>query len=103
MWRFSDGTEVDPGGEVRGTSLFAQSLRASLEWGASIQIWAPPSNRVELDLTHTGHINQWLNEAIDRETRIKGNKLTMTERHSPLQELPPPPWKPEDLVEGRVY
>lgn len=98
MWRFSDGTEVDPGGEVRGVSL-----RASLEWGVAIQQWPQPSERVALDPNHTGHINQWLNEALDRETRIKGNKLTMTERHSPLQELPPAPWKVDELVEGRVY
>lgn len=103
MWRFSDGTEVDPGGEVRGVSLFAQSLRASLEWGVGIQQWPQPSERVALDPNHTGHINQWLNEALDRETRIHGRPLRMTERHSPLEPLPEPPWTTDDLVEGRVY
>ena len=104
MWRFSDETEVDPGGEVRGASLFAQRLRHRLETGrARVTLWAQPSDSVDVDLAHTGHLDLWLRTMLDRENRIEGNPVRMVEHHSPLMPLPAPPWEPSDLVEGRVY
>lgn len=103
-WRFSDGTEVEPGGEIRGVSLFAQRLRHALLSGeASVTIWAQPASPIEVDPTDTGLLNAWLDHMLDRTVRIDGLGIKMTKRHGEISDLPDPPWKPEDLVEGRVY
>lgn len=103
MWRFSDGTEADPGGEIRGVSVFAQRLRAELARGVSIQIWGQPSSAVPLDVNDTGHVNQWLNQALDYETRVRGNSLRITKRHPEITPLPEAPWDEGDLSEDATY
>lgn len=96
MWRFSDGTEVEPGGVIRGDSVFAQRLRVWLP-GASTTIWAQPSSAVDVDPNDTGLLNAWLNEMLDRENRIEKNPVKLTQRHDDVSELPPPPWAGKEL------
>lgn len=106
-WRFSDGTEVELGGAVVGDSEFAKRLQHQLGHDAfavpHVQIWPPPGGRFPLDVNHSGFVNAWLAEELDRWIRIGGHELALTSRPKRLRRLPPPPWNPDDLVPGRVY
>jgi hypothetical protein len=104
MWRFSDGTEVEPGGAIRGASVFAQRLRDELSNGiAAVTIWAQPSNSVEVDPNDTGLLDAWLKHMLDRETRLLGHPVRMTKRHDDIGDLPDPPWEPGSLDPNAVY
>lgn len=102
VWRFSDGTEVEPGGKIRGDSVFAERLRAWLPL-ASVTIWAQPSSAVDVDPNDTGLLNAWLDEMLDRENRIEENRVKLTERHDEISPLPPPPWAGKELPSDVVF
>jgi hypothetical protein len=104
VWRFSDGTEVEPGGEIRGTSLFAQRLRAELGTGqAYVSVWPAPSAPHRLDPADTGLLDTWLSDMLDRENRFEGGSVRLTKRHDDISELPPPPWQPGALDPTVIY
>jgi hypothetical protein len=104
IWRFSDGTTVELGGNVEGDSYFAQHLRGKLDEGASVMVWPPPGGDIELDAGDAALLNAWLDDRVDWLTRVQGSKVKLTERPEGIPPLPPPPWAPDpDAPADRVY
>lgn len=100
MWRFSDGTEVDPGGVVRGAGLFAQRLRAELALPKTlVRLHPPPTAPTELERRDTGQLDLWLSQMLGEEVRVHGNAVHRTQRHSPLTDLSEPPLDEVDAAD----
>jgi hypothetical protein len=103
IWRFSDGTTVELGGNVEGATLLAQRVRHDIESGrVEVSIWPPPDDRVPLDVNDAAILNAYLSAVLDFWTRVRGLKLTL-QRPGAIPALPPPPWAGTELVEGRIY
>jgi hypothetical protein len=103
-WRFSDGTIVHLGGEVEGSSLFAQELRRELEQpDLEVQIWPHPNPGVPLDRNDLALLDTWLHLEMERPFRAWLG-LGFLERPENIPPLPPPPADddqgatPDDLV-----
>jgi hypothetical protein len=92
LWRFSDGTTVELGGNVEGPTLLAQRLRQQIASVAEqVQIWPQPGGEVPLDVSDAAILDQFLRDELDFWTRVRGLKLKLT-RPDDVPELPPPPW-----------
>lgn len=106
IWRFSDGTTVELGGNVDGASLFAQRLRVELAQTKHVCIWAPPSPPVAFDAGDPALLNRVLEDALNLARRLDGLKLTMVPP-ADVPPLPPPPWagreSEHEHTEGQVY
>jgi hypothetical protein len=101
IWRFSDGTTVELGGNVEGATLLAQRIRAELAEGVRIWLWPPPDGNVPLDVTDSAQLDFYLRQQLDFWVRVRGLKLTLD--RPPVPSLPPPPWAVEKTVPGVVY
>jgi len=67
IWTFSDGTEVELGGVVRGTSVFAQTLRAELsdpDYPPQVQSKPIPLPGEPLDVNNAALLDCWLRHAV---------------------------------------
>jgi hypothetical protein len=103
-WRFSDGTVVELGGNVAGSSLFAQTLRDDIASGrAVVQIWPPPGGDVSLDVNDLGHLHQWLTEQIAYWNRVRNVVIRMRSKPDNIPALPAPPWGDAPAEPGVVY
>jgi hypothetical protein len=104
IWRFSDGTTVELGGNVEGPTLLAQRLRADIEKPLAVNIWPPPGGDVPLDPNDPAILDAWLQSelAFWRDTRKLSIRL---ERPDGIPPLPPPPWagRSEEEQPGTVY
>jgi hypothetical protein len=99
IWRFSDGTTVELGGNVEGATLLAQRLRVELAETRTINIWPPPGGDVPLELTDPALLDRFLTEHLDYLTRVRGLKITLDRPKVPsLPRDPRPAREP-----GRVY
>jgi hypothetical protein len=61
-WTFSDGTEVDLGVKVRGSSAFANALRADLKIGVDVRVGPVPAEITELDQDDEQQVARWLTD-----------------------------------------
>jgi hypothetical protein len=104
IWKLSDGTTVELGGNVEGDSVLAQRLRYRLERGDRVSVWAPPGGDVELDPADAALLNAWLDAEIEWHTRVQGSTVKITERPEGIPPLPPPPWTLDpEAPADRVY
>jgi hypothetical protein len=96
IWRFSDGTTVELGGNVEGASLFAQQLRAGLADRPAVTIWAEPSPSFDVDPNDAAFLDAWLKVQLDLAVRIDKLPLTMRAPDG-IPSLPQPePYEDED-------
>ncbi len=103
LWRFSDGTTVELGGNVEGASLFAQHLRERLSRPPLfISIWPLPAPRIDLDLNDIAHVDRWVRGQAEH-ARFRDLRLRVFEAPQDIPELPPPPDDREDDEPGTVY
>jgi hypothetical protein len=102
IWRFSDGTTVELGGNVEGPTLIAQRLRSHLARPRTVSIWPPPGGDAPLDVNDRAILDAYLRSELDYWKRIRGLKLTL-KRPDGIPPLPPPPWDPKTLEDGVVY
>lgn len=90
-WRFSDGTQVELGGEVEGASLFAQELRRELARGdVQVPVWPEPSQGIPLDVNDTALMHAWLRHRSSIPSRA-WMMVRMTDQPRDIPPLPPPP------------
>lgn len=89
IWVFSDGTEVELGGIVRGASVFAQTLRAELsdeDYPPRVQSKPIPLPGEFLDAHNPTLLDCWLRQALY--PRSRGVSLTtVPDGIPPLPEL----------------
>ena len=103
IWKFSDGTTVELGGNVEGATVFAQQLRRSLERGASIQLKLPPARPDPLDLENAAQLDLWLAAEIEWRNRIRKLGLRFTERPKDLPPLPAQPVDENVYPDGAIF
>lgn len=102
IWRFSDGTTVELGGNVEGATLLAQRLRAGLAKGALVTIWPQPAEAVVVHPNDPALLEAWLRAELDFWTRVRGLRLRLVSPTG-LPPLPAPPWADEPLDPQAVY
>jgi hypothetical protein len=78
IWRFSDGTTVELGGNVEGATPFAESIRAGLAKGARVVIRPQPSESVGVNASDPALLEAWLRAELGFWTRARGLRLTLT-------------------------
>ncbi|MFO7178992.1 MAG: hypothetical protein DIU78_009860 [Pseudomonadota bacterium] len=86
IWRFSDGTTVELGGNVEGDTYFAQRLRAELPERATVSIWPLPSDAVPFDRSDPALLDAMLTHF----ARSEGVRIV--QRPEGIPPLPAPPW-----------
>lgn len=102
IWRFSDGTTVELGGNVDGPTLLAQRLRVRLEEISTLSIWPPPSQPVPFDKNDAALLDSFLQDELDFWTRVRGLKLAL-DRPEGVPALPPPPWAGQPHDASVIY
>ncbi len=103
IWRFSDGTTVELGGNVEGATLLAQRLRADIVKPLQVYIWPPPGGSVDLDPKDPAILDAWLQAELEFWRDVRGLRLSL-ERPADVPALPPPPWANQAAGEpGTVY
>lgn len=91
IWRFSDGTTVELGGNVEGPTLLAQRLRQQIASGSElVSIWPPPGGDVPLDTSDAAILDAWLGRELDYLRRVRGLNISLA-RPSNVPPLPPAP------------
>lgn len=101
-WRFSDGTTVDLGGKVEGSSFFAQSVRAELaNPPVLVSIWPHPSPDVDVDLQDVALVDAWLRHRVSRPSDA-WMLVELTDAPSDIPPLPEPP-KGDDVPADAIY
>ena len=104
IWRFSDGTTVELGGNVEGDTFFAQYLRNEIVEGDTVMVRPPPGGDLPLDAADAALLNAWLDQRVEWLTRVQGSTVKLTERPEGIPPLPPAPWKSDpDAPADRVY
>ncbi len=87
-WQFSDGTILELGGLVTGTSEFADSLRFGIEGAArglplTVFLWTPPEGGVQFDANNVAILDAYARDV----ARTRG----VTVASGPEFEAPPDP------------
>lgn len=86
IWRFSDGTTVELGGNVEGPTLFAQWLRLELPKRKTTSIWPHPSPEIPFDANDPALLDDMLAYF------AKLHRNPISARPEGIPALPPPPW-----------
>jgi hypothetical protein len=96
IWRFSDGTTVELGGNVEGPSLFAQELRECIARGDQrVDVWPPPDGWVDLNVNDPAILDLWLERKRDVFGRVRDVLIQLRSRPEGIPALPDPPWMSE--------
>ena len=90
-WKCDDGTEVDLGGEIRGSSGFANALRVGLALRPVVHVGPIPSRTAELNTKNEPQLGQWLRDM----ARVYGRRVTAGPAVEPVPAAPG--------VDGRIY
>ena len=98
IWRFSDGTTAELGGNVEGASLFAQELRAELEHDQVGVQYGPWGHGRWLDRNDPALFDAWLRQEMGRPFR-SAQKLKLVEVPEGIPALEVPERKlPDDAI-----
>jgi hypothetical protein len=100
-WVFSDGTVAHLGGEIEGTTYFAQLLRELVSQPSTVGIWAPPDGGVPLDLNDPALFDVAMRTEMSR-PYIDWMMLSLIEAPSDLPPLPIRPRGPNDGDPRRI-
>jgi hypothetical protein len=95
-WRLSDGTVLELGGTVHGSSALANELREDLARGAHVTIWPQPAPLLDVDPNDVAMLNAWLDDQVGIAQRCDGLTIEVTERPANIPPLPPSPYKNSD-------
>lgn len=96
IWRFSDGTTVELGGNVEGPSVFAQDLRDDIARGVQVDIWPQPDGFVDLDVNDAAILNRYVDRKLSFWNRVRNVVIRLRARPENIPALPPPPWANEE-------
>jgi hypothetical protein len=84
-WVFGDGTEVDLGVKVRGTSKFANALRADLKMIVTVPKGPIPSEDEDLDQQDEQQVARWLTDM----ARVHRVRIASGPEPKPARSSPP--------------
>lgn len=101
IWRFSDGTTVELGGNVDGDTVLAQRLRQKLKGRVLVDVWPPPGGALELNANDPALLDAWLRHELDVLVRLRDLKVTL-KRPQGIPDLPPPPWASDEPGDPNV-